>query len=91
MIYPNDLISAAFGPFEGKISNVKMLKRSSLSKRLQSVFKDIGRKNLFNNKVYIRLLYILSPYIGYVNIRKKRFNKSILKARIIVEYGFGRT
>ena len=89
---PDGLIGASFGPWEGKIADVMMLEKSGVLDILDRVFKDKPRSyHLFGDKAYIHQRYIMSPYMGWVSKRRRKFNKSMSSARITVEHGFGRT
>ena len=89
---PDGLIAASFGPYEGKIADITMLKISGLLDRLDRVFRKKPRRyHLFGDKAYIHQRHVMSPYIGLVSERKLRFNRKMASARVTVEHGFGRT
>ena len=91
---PDDLIKAIYDLYEGKIADVKILQISEMLERLDRVFKGKSRRyryHLFKDKAYIYQRYVISPYIDLISIRKRRFNRTILSARVIVEYDFRRT
>ena len=92
VIYPDSLISASFSLYEGKIADITMFRISGLLSRLDRVFRKKPRRYyLFGDKAYIYQRHVMSPYIGLVSKRKLRFNRKMASARVIVEYGFGRT
>ena len=92
VVCPDGLIGASFGPYEGKIADVKMLQKSGILDQLDQVFRKKSRRyHLFGDKAYIHQRHVMSPYVGYVSKRESRFNKQMSSARIAVEHGFGRT
>lgn len=89
---PDGLIGACFGPYEGKIADIKMLQQSGVLERLDQAFKKKSRGyHLFGDKAYIHQRHVMSPYVGWTSKKNQRFNRQMSSARVTVEHGFGRT
>ena len=89
---PDGLFETCFGPYEGKIADDTMLQNSSITDRLDGIFRNQRRRYyLFGDKACIHRVHIMSPHVGYVTRRNKRFNKGMSSARDTVELGYGKT
>ena len=88
---PDGLIGAFFGPYEGKMNDIAMLQRSGLTEHLRDLFRGRKQYDLFGDKAYVYQDFIICPYRGWKSRRKNRFNTSMSRARIAVEYTFGLT
>ncbi len=89
---PDGLIGASFGPYEGKIADVKMVQVSGVLDKLDRIFKKKLRQYyLFGDKAYIHQRHVMSPYVGWTSDNDTWFNKRMSSARVTVEHSFGRT
>ncbi len=69
IIYSNDLIESIYDFCKDKMNDVTMLQKFELQNRLKILLKDRRKLQLYNDKVYIYQLYIMSFYLDYTNKR----------------------
>lgn len=76
-IVPDGLIGFLYGPFEGKVNDIRMLKKSGLQRRLRHLFSIQGRRPLylFGDKAYKSQRFIMAPCVGIRSGWRKKFNK----------------
>ena len=85
----NDLINIYSNPYEGKITDVKMFKKSGIIDRLDQIFrKKLKRYYLFDNKTYIYQRYIISSYMKLISRRKRIFNQTMSNAKVTIKHDF---
>ncbi|KXJ10650.1 hypothetical protein AC249_AIPGENE23915 [Exaiptasia diaphana] len=89
---PNGLIAHLFGPIEGKRHDAFMLGVSDLQQQLQRITKPNGDPYVvYGDPAYGISQNIISPYRGaHLTALQQQFNSEMSKARIIVEWVFGK-
>jgi len=76
------------GPFDGRRHDVFLLAQSHLVDRLSSLDPD-SNFYLYGDGAYHVGAHIIGPYVGATTADQKRFNVTMSRLRIGVEWGFG--
>ncbi len=88
---PNGMIVHCFGPFEGRRHDSAMLRESGLMDLIEPIKDRTGRQlALYRDGGYPLCPYLLSPYRGPQNRQQTALNKEMARARVSVEWGFGK-
>lgn len=93
---PDGLISHIDGPWEARVNDLTMIRRSGVNERLMREFAPPrrGPLYLFGDQAYKQQPFVISPYTGRrenMSRDQVRFNDRLSKARIAVENSFGLT
>ena len=88
---PNGIIVHCFRPFEGRRHDSAMLRESNLLALIAGITDRTGRQlALYGDGGYPLRPCLLSPYRGPQTAQQTAFNMQMSKARISVEWGFGK-
>jgi hypothetical protein len=89
---PDGLLVSCDGPYEGKVNDLTMVRKSGIEKRLREIFTNEAEPlALYGDQAYKSCTYIFGPYKDYEEDRlKARFNVVLSSIRISVEQIFGK-
>lgn len=74
-VVPNGLTGFLYGLFEGKVNDIRMLRKYGLQRRLRQLFASQGRRPLylFGDKAHKSQRFIMAPYVGVRYGWRKKF------------------
>ena len=89
---PNGLIANLYGPVEGKRHDCALLRESRILEKMVHMHNADGvAMAVYGDPAYVMRDHIYCPFQGaYLTEEEKEFNSSMSKARICVEWGFGK-
>ena len=89
---PNGLIANLYGPVEGKRHDCALLRESRILEKMVHMHNADGvAMAVYGDPAYVMRDHIYCPFQGaYLTEEEKAFNSSMSKARICVEWGFGK-
>jgi hypothetical protein len=91
IVCPDGLIGSIAGPYEGKMNDLQIVRKSQVQEDLHQVCNGHPQLYLYGDQAYQRLWGIMGPYRGgrTLNKQQQTFNKTLSSVRIAVEQAFG--
>src|SRR6266536_3733500 len=92
IVTPDDLIVHFGNPFKGRLNDIIMLRELDLKQKFEEVYKKEKESEyfvLFENKTYISLTRIISPFPRkHIKPHKRQWNRRIKQTRITIKNAF---
>lgn len=92
VMFPDGIIAAMNGPFEGKRHDATLLQESPTMQQMDQLplRPDATKYVLYGDPAYPLLEQLITPFRGDLTPEQTDFNKSMSRVRESVEYGFGK-
>lgn len=92
VMFPDGIIAAMHGPFEGKRHDATLLAESPLMQQMSELplRQDGSMYTLYGDPAYPLLQQLITPFRGQVTPDQQEFNRRMSSVRESVEFGFGK-
>ncbi|KAJ9263877.1 hypothetical protein DTO212C5_7409 [Paecilomyces variotii] len=91
IITPDGMLLSYMGPFEGKVNDLTMIRKTGLEQQLQDMLADRKDYFLYGDSAYEYAYCCIAPFkrIRALTAEEERFNQKLSSDRISVEMVFG--